>query len=118
MLSRRALLTLAGVAGLAPRAHAAETTTKVTKTAAKYQDKPNIGQTCGMCKFYIAPGGRAGGGMMGGQGMMRGQPGGGGMMSGGHMGGDGHMGAMMAPGTCEVVEGSVSPQGWCVSTGR
>ena len=42
------------------------------------------------------------GGMMGG-GMM-----GGGMMGGGMMGG-----GMMAAGACEVVEGRISPMGWC-----
>jgi hypothetical protein len=60
MLSRREwigrLLTLAGVAGLATRG-AAETTTKVTRAAARYQDSPNNMQMCGMCKFYIPPGG-------------------------------------------------------------
>jgi len=49
-----------------------------------------------MCKFF------EGGGMMGGGGMMRG-----GMMGGGMMGG-----GMMAGG-CEVVEGRISPMGWC-----
>jgi hypothetical protein len=45
--------------------------------------------------------------MMGG-GMM-----GGGMMGGGMMGGG--MGpGMMAAGTCEVVEGRISPMGWCI----
>jgi hypothetical protein len=67
-------------------------------------------QMCGMCKFYIPPGGKAGSGMMGGQmgpGMMGGQmePG----MMGGQMGP-----SMMAAGTCELVEGRVSPMGWCV----
>ena len=39
------------------------------------------------------------------------------MMGDGHTGGmmgSARMGAMMAPGTCEVVEGSISPQGWCI----
>jgi len=105
MFSRRALigrlLTLAGIVGLVPRGHAAETPAKVSKAAAKYQDTPKNGQTCAMCKFYIAQGGRAGGAMMG----------------DGHTGGmmgSARMGAMMAPGTCEVVEGSISPQGWCI----
>ncbi len=95
MLSRREwigrLLTLAGMAGLATRG-AAETTAKVTKTAAHYQDRPNNMQMCGMCKFYIPPGGHAGSGMMGGQ-----------------------MGpGMMGAGTCELVEGGINPMGWCV----
>jgi hypothetical protein len=95
MLSRREwirrLLTLAGVGGAALRGEAAEAPSKVAKQAAKYQDHPNDHQMCGMCKFYIPPGGRAGSGMMGGQ-----------------------MGpGMMAAGTCEIVEGSISPMGWC-----
>ena len=97
MLSRREwigrLMTLAGLAGLMSRGHAAETPAKVSQEAAKYQDRPNNGQMCGMCKFYIPPGGRAGSGMMGGGGMM---------------------GGMMQPGACEVVEGRISPMGWCV----
>jgi hypothetical protein len=45
-----------------------------------------------MCRFYTPPGGRPGSGMMG-----------------------GHMGpGMMAPGTCELVEGQISPMGWCI----
>ncbi len=114
MLSRREwigrLLALAGLAGF-PTWGAAETPAKVSQADAHYQDHPNNMQMCGMCKFYIPPGGRAGSGMMGGQ--M-----GPGMMGGGHMGpgmmGGGHMGpGMMAAGTCQVVEGSISPMGWC-----
>ena len=115
MLSRREwigrLLTLAGLTGVMPRGHAAEAPAKVSQTTAKYQDRPNNGQMCSTCKFYIRPGGQAGsGGMMGGQmgpGMMGGQMGPG--MMGGQMGR-----GMMAAGTCEVVEGSISPMGWCV----
>jgi hypothetical protein len=96
MLSRREWLAwiavLAGLAGLAQHSKAAETPGKVSKAAAKYQDTPKNGQTCGMCKFYIPPGGHAGSGMMG-----------------------GNMGpGMMAAGTCQVVEGSISPRGWCI----
>ena len=95
MVSRRqcvtGLLSLAGLAGVATRGTAAEAG-KVTQEAAKYQDRPNNMQMCGMCKFYIPPGGRAGSGMMGGQ-----------------------MGpGMMQPGTCELVEGNISPMGWCI----
>ena len=94
MLSRRAwigrLLTLAGSALLAKRG-AAATTTQVTQAEAHYQDHPNAGQMCGMCKFFIPPGGKAGSGMMGGA-----------------------MGpGMMAGGTCQLVEGSIRPMGWC-----
>jgi hypothetical protein len=61
---------------------------------------------CGMCKYFISANGRRGG-MMGG-GMM-----GRGMMGGGMMGGG--MGpGMMAAGTCDVVEGRISPVGWCI----
>jgi hypothetical protein len=109
MMSRRdwiaRLLTLGGLAAFARAGQAAETPAKIGKEAAKYQDRPKNGQMCGMCKFYVPPGGRAGSGMMGGQ--M-----GPGMMGGGMMGG--HMGGMMAPGTWELVEGSISPMGWCV----
>jgi hypothetical protein len=95
MLSRREwigrFLSLAGLAALAPSGNAAEAE-KVGKAAAKYQDYPKNGEMCGMCKFYIPPGGRAGRGMMGGR-----------------------MGpGMMAAGTCEIVAGSVSPRGWCI----
>ncbi len=111
MLSRREwvarLSMLVGLTGLKRRdAVAEETPTKITQEAARYQDHPNNMQMCGMCKFYIPPGGQAGSGMMGGQmgpGMM-----------GRHMGPNmmGH--GMMAAGTCELVEGSISPRGWCV----
>ena len=111
MLSRREwigrLMMLAGQAGLA-RPGKAETATKLSKAAAHYQSGPNNMQMCGMCKFYIPRGGRAGAGMMGGQ--M-----GPGMMGGGMMGGGGQMApSMMAAGACEVVEGSIRPMGWCV----
>jgi hypothetical protein len=72
MLSRRAwlvrLLTSAGAAGLIGRGWAAGPTPgKVSKDVAKYHDRPNKMQMCGMCKFYIPPGGKAGSGMMGAQ---------------------------------------------------
>jgi hypothetical protein len=105
LLSRREwierVLILAGLNGLVQPGHAEEKTAKVSKVVAKYQDYRNNGQMCGTCKFFIPPGGRAGSGVTGGQmgpGMMSGQMGPG----------------MMAAGTCEVVEGSVSPTGWCV----
>jgi hypothetical protein len=103
MFSRREcivrLLTLPGLAGLAARG-AAETAAKVTKAATHYRERPNNMQMCGMCKFYIPRGGQAGSSMMGGQtgpGMM-----------GGHMGP-----GMMGAGSCELVEGRISPMGWC-----
>ena len=65
---------------------------KVTKESVHYQDRPNAGRMCGMCKFFIPQGGVAGHGMMGGM-----------------------MGpAMMASGTCQLVEGSISPMGYCI----
>lgn len=104
MLSRRKWIlwfsTLTG-AVLTRSGLAEETPTKVSQSAAQYQDRPHNMQMCRMCKFYIPPGGRAGSGMMGGQmgpGMMGRQMGPG----------------MMAAGTCELVEGSISPMGWCV----
>jgi hypothetical protein len=101
MLSRRQCLRMSTVAALARSASAEETPTKATQAAARYQDHPNNMQMCGMCKVYIPPGGQAGSGMMGG----RMGPG----MMGRQKGSD-----MMSSGTCEVVEGSVSPMGWCV----
>lgn len=128
MLSRREwitrlLLIALGLTGFVGRS-TAQTGGKVTKEAAKYQDHPNNMQMCGMCKFYTPPGGKAGAGMMGGPmgpGIMGGQgqgmTGGQGMMGGQSQGmmGQGMMGqGMTIPGTCEVVEGQISPMGWCV----
>lgn len=100
MLSRREwvkwILSAPAVVGLAGTSLAqtgAQTGGKVSQEAAKYQDAPNNGQICGMCKYFIPPGGQAGSGMMGG-------PRGPGMMT--------------QAGTCQVVEGSISPRGWCV----
>ena len=104
-LSSAALFTAtAGGSSLVPYSSSAEG--KVSKSTAQYQDYPKAMQMCGMCKYFITASGRRGG-MMGG-GMM-----GGGMMGGGMMGGG--MGpGMMAAGTCQVVEGRISPMGWCV----
>lgn len=63
---------------------------KASKSVVHYRDYPNSGQMCGMCKFFV------------GHGMM-----GGGMM------GDGMMGRGMMAGECQVVEGPISPMGWC-----
>ena len=79
---------------------------KASKAAVHYQDHPNGMRMCHMCKFFIlAGGGRSG--MMGcpmmGRGMM-----GRGMMGRGMMGR-----GMMAAGACQVVEGRISPMGYC-----
>ena len=96
MLSRREwvkwMLVLPATVGLARRG-IAQTSGKVSQAAAKYQDTPKNGQICGRCKFYIAPGGEAGSGMMG---------------------GGGGPGMMAQVGTCQVVDGAISAHGWCL----
>jgi hypothetical protein len=74
---------------------------KASKATVHYQDHPNGMRMCHICKFYISAGGRHSG-MIGG-GVM------GGCMIGGRMMGGGMMGA----GACEVVEGRISPMGYC-----
>ncbi len=65
---------------------------KLTKAIAHYQDRPHDGKMCGMCKHFIPAGGEAGHGMMGGA-----------------------MGpGMMRAGLCQVVQGHVSPRGYCL----
>ncbi len=65
---------------------------KVTKAIAHYQDHPDGPKMCGRCRFFIPPGGEAGHGMMGGA-----------------------MGpGMMHEGLCQVVQGHVSPRGYCL----
>ena len=49
----------------------AQAQTKTSKKVAKYQDKPNKGQKCSDCRFFLAP----------------------------------H--------SCQLVEGNISPNGWC-----
>jgi hypothetical protein len=64
---------------------------KATKAAVHYRDYPKGMQMCHMCKFYIgAGGGRSGMGCMGGS-----------------------MMGMMRAGACQVVQGRISPMGWC-----
>jgi hypothetical protein len=68
---------------------------KASKVAVHYRDYPSGMRMCHMCKFYIsASGGRSGMGcgMMGASMMGRG---------------------MMGAGACEVVEGRISPMGYC-----
>jgi hypothetical protein len=67
---------------------------KASKAAVHYRDYPKGMRMCHMCKYYIAGAGRRGG--MGGM-----------CMSGGSMMG------MMGAGACQVVEGRISPMGWC-----
>jgi hypothetical protein len=67
---------------------------KASKVAVHYRDYPKGMQMCHMCKYYIAGGGRRGG------------------MGGMCMGGGPMMG-MMGAGACQVVEGRISPMGWC-----
>jgi len=64
---------------------------KASKAAVHYRDYPKGMQMCHMCKFYIAGRGRRSGmGCMGGS-----------------------MMGMMGAGICQVVEGKISPMGWC-----
>jgi len=78
------LLALVGLAGLTRRGDAAAMPTKVTQADTHYQDRPNNGQMCGVCKFYIPAGGQAGSGMM-----------------------SGNMGpGMIAAGACDLVDAS------------
>jgi hypothetical protein len=63
---------------------------KASKVAVHYRDYPKGMQMCHMCKFYLAEGGGRSVGMC----------------MGGSMG-------MMGAGACQVVEGRISPMGWC-----
>ena len=86
---------LPSVAGTA--VGAPDETKKVAKDAVHYQNRPDAGKMCGMCRYVIPAGGVAGHGMMGG------------MMGPGMMGP-----GMMAEGSCQVVEGRISPMGYCI----
>jgi hypothetical protein len=66
---------------------------KASKEAVHYQDNPNGTRMCHLCKFFFSASGCRSGmgcGMMGGMG-----PG------------------MMGAGACQVVEGRISPMGYC-----
>ena len=63
---------------------------KASKAAVHYRDYPKGMQMCHMCKFYIAGGDRRSGGMCMGSSM-----------------------GMMGSGACQVVDGRISPMGWC-----
>jgi len=84
-ISRRAWLE--GVALVSATAMLASTPAeaKVTKAAVHHRDSPKGMQTCHMCKYYIASAGRSAGMCMG----------------------------MMGTGACQLVQGSISPMGWC-----
>jgi hypothetical protein len=69
---------------------------KASKAAVHYRDYPSGMHMCHMCKFFASAGG-------GRSGMM-----GCGMMGGGMMGR-----GMMGAGACQVVEGRISPMGYC-----
>lgn len=69
---------------------------KASKAAVHYQDHPNGKmRMCQTCRFFISTGGGRSG--------MMGCPIGGGMM--------GH--GMMESGACQLVEGTISPMGYC-----
>ena len=91
-MSRRAWLKgMALVVPLMLASTAAEA--KASKSDVHYQDFPSGMRMCHMCKFFTsARGSRSGMGC--------------GMMGGSMMG-------MMGAGACEVVEGRISPMGYC-----
>ncbi len=64
---------------------------KASKAAVHYRDYPKGMRMCHMCTFFISRGGRRSG-----------------MMGCGMMGG-----GMMGAGACQVVEGRISPMGYC-----
>ena len=69
----------------------ASTAAEAKASKADYRDYPSGMRMCHMCKFYIAAGGgRSGMGCMGGS-----------------------MTGMMGTGACQVVEGRISPVGYC-----
>ena len=74
--------------------HAAEA--KASKAAVHYRDYPGGSRMCQNCKFFISGGGGRSGRM------------------GCPMGGGGMMGrGMMGAGACQLVEGRISPMGYC-----
>lgn len=60
---------------------------KVSKVLARYQNRPHDGKMCKMCRYFISPDGRSGRAGMGG---------------------------MMKEGTCQLVNGQISPMGYCI----
>jgi hypothetical protein len=84
------LVLFSAAAGLPVMLASTAAEAKASKPAVHYRDYPKGMQMCHMCKFYIVEGGRRAGGMC----------------MGGSMG-------MMGTGACQVVEGRISPMGWC-----
>jgi len=79
------------------------TTRKISQKAAHYQGHPHDGKMCMNCRHFLPPDARM-------KEMMRSMSQMGGMMNGMPMSG---MGPGMKIGHCEVVEGRVSPMGYC-----
>src|SRR5262245_54820724 len=90
----RGMALFAAAAGTSVILASTDANAKASKAAVHYRDYPKGMQMCHICKFYIAGGGRRGG------------------MGGMCMGGGSMMG-MMGAGACQVVEGRISPMGWC-----
>jgi len=80
-----ALVSAAAATPLMLASTPAEAEAKVTKAAVRYRDHPNGMQMCHMCKYYVASGGRSASMCMG----------------------------MMGTGACQLVQGRISPMGWC-----
>jgi hypothetical protein len=98
-ISRRSclakLMVLTAATGVLPEL-ASSNPAKASKSLVHYRDFPKQMQMCGMCKFFER-GGMMGAARMGQRAMMCG----------------GMMGHGMMAGECEVVEGRISPMGWC-----
>lgn len=75
---------------------------KVDKKIAHYQNHPQDGKMCMNCRYFLPPEGMSS--------MMDDMQQGMGSMNG--MNGSGNMGRMMA-GECKIVDGPVSPMGYC-----
>ncbi len=94
-ISRRTWLKGMAVVSVAAMLASTPAEAKTTKAAVHYQDYPNGGRSCRICKFFIASG-FCHHGMMGGGGR--------------HCMG---RGMMMGTGACQLVEGRISPAGYC-----
>jgi len=86
----KGLALFSAAAGIPSLLASTATEAKASKVAVHYRDYPKGMQMCHMCKFYLAAGGGRSVGMC----------------MGGSMG-------MMGAGACQVVEGRISPMGWC-----